>query len=190
MLSGPGRRAGARRSGTRALGFWVVALIAGGTAAALLRWYVERSAQPVAAPLAKIVVAAMDLPIATTLRAEHMKLADWPEGVQPPGAVRTPADLVGRVVIAKVVQGEPILTSKLASKDAGRGLAALIPEGMRAQAVRVDEVVGVAGFVHPDDHVDVIATLNSRGSTSSESTSKVILQNVNVLAVGQDLDVP
>jgi pilus assembly protein CpaB len=189
MMSGRRRpEGGTRRSGGRAIVFWVVALIAGGSAAMLLRWYIERSAQPVAQPLAKIVVAAMDLPIATTLRPEHIRLAEWPATVQPQGVLRDLKDLPGRVVISKLVQGEPILAAKLASKDAGRGLAALIPSGMRAEAVRVDEVVGVAGFIHPDDRVDVIATIGARGG-NSETVSKVILQNVKVLAVGKELEI-
>jgi pilus assembly protein CpaB len=188
MMGGGARRGPPRRSGTRALTFWAVALIAGGSAALLLRWYVERSAQPAATPMTKIVVAAVDLPIATTLRPEHLRLADWPATVQPVGVLRDIKDLPGRVVISKVVQGEPILAVKLASKDAGRGLAALIPEGMRGEAIRVDEVVGVAGFIHPDDRVDVIATLGGRGA-GGDTISKVILQNVKVLAVGKELDV-
>jgi pilus assembly protein CpaB len=192
IMGGGARRGGPpRRAGTRALTFWAVALIAGGSAALLLRWYIERSAQPVAAPMTKIIVAAVDLPLATTLRPEHLRLADWPASVQPTGVLRDTKEVVGRVVIAKIVQGEPILAVKLASKDAGRGLAALIPEGMRGEAVRVDEVVGVAGFIHPDDRVDVIATIGVRGpgSVGGDSISKVILQNVKVLAVGRDLDV-
>jgi len=190
MGGGGARRGGGgggpRRSGTRALTFWAVALIAGGSAALLLRWYVERSAQPVATAMTKIVVAAVDLPIATTLRPEHLRLADWPAGAQPPGVLRDVKEVAGRVVISKIVQGEPILALKLASKDAGRGLAALIPDGMRGEAVRVDEVVGVAGFIHPDDRVDVIATLGLGGG--GDTISKVILQNVKVLAVGKELD--
>jgi pilus assembly protein CpaB len=190
MLGGGARRGPPRRSGTRALTFWAVALIAGGSAALLLRWYVERSAQPVSTPMTKIVVAAVDLPIATTLRPEHLRLADWPAGNQPTGVLHDIKDLPGRVVISKVVQGEPLLAVKLASKDAGRGLAALIPEGMRGVAVRVDEVVGVAGFIHPEDRVDVIATMGARGGAGSgETISKVVLQNVKVLAVGKDLDI-
>jgi pilus assembly protein CpaB len=189
-MMGGGRRGAPRRSGTRAITFLVVAVIAGGSAWALLRWYIDRSAQPLATPMTKIVVAAVDLPIATTLRPEHLRLADWPATVQPVGVLRDIKDLPGRVVVGKVVQGEPILAAKLASKDAGRGLAALIPEGMRGEAVRVDEVVGVAGFIHPDDRVDVIATLSARGTgTSADTVSKVILQNVKVLAVGKELDV-
>jgi pilus assembly protein CpaB len=163
-----------------------VALIASGATALLLKWYIERNTQPVAAPKTRVVVAAVDLPIATTLRPEHLRLSDWPADAEPIGVLRDTKELVGRVVISKVIQGEPILAGKLASKDAGRGLAALIPEGMRGEAVRVDEVVGVAGFIHPDDRVDVIATLSTRGST--ETISKVILQNVKVLAVGKELD--
>jgi pilus assembly protein CpaB len=187
-LMGGARRGGGppRRSGARALTFWAVALIASGATALLLKWYIERNTQPVAAPLTRIVVAAVDLPIATTLRPEHLRLQEWPAGAQPIGVLRDPKELVGRVVISKVTQGEPILAAKLASKDAGRGLAALIPEGMRGEAVRVDEVVGVAGFIHPDDRVDVIATLSPQGST--QTISKVILQNVKVLAVGKELD--
>jgi pilus assembly protein CpaB len=180
---------GTRRSGGRAIVFWVVALVAGGSAAMLLRWYIERSAQPVAPTMAKVVVAALDLPVATTLRADQLKQVEWPQSVQPPGVVRDVKELVGRVLVVRVVRGEPLLTSKLASKDAGRGLAALIPEGMRAVAVRVDEVVGVAGFIHPDDRVDVIATLKPSRPEDAEQTSKVILQNVKVLAVGKELEI-
>jgi pilus assembly protein CpaB len=186
-LMGGARRGGPpRRSGARALTFWAVALIASGATALLLKWYIERNTQPVAAAKTRIVVAAVDLPIATTLRPEHLRLQDWPADNQPVGSLKETKELVGRVVISKVVQGEPILAPKLASKDAGRGLAALIPEGMRGEAVRVDEVVGVAGFIHPDDRVDVIATLSPAGS--SAQISKVILQNVKVLAVGKELD--
>jgi pilus assembly protein CpaB len=185
MMNPRRRNEGARRSGGRALMFWLVALVAGGSAAMLLRWYIENSATPNAPALAKVAVAAVDLPVATTLRAEHIRLVDWPENVQPPGALRDVRALTGRVLVTKVSQGEPLLAGKLASKDAGRGLAALIPEGMRAVAVRVDEVVGVAGFVHPDDRVDVIATVKAE----NEVVAKVILQNVKVLAVGKELEV-
>jgi pilus assembly protein CpaB len=192
MISGSARRRpepGMRRSGGRAILFWVVALVAGGSAAMMLRWYIERSAQPAPALLAKVVVAGLDLPVATTLRADQLKVVDWPETVQPPGVVRDVKELVGRVLVVRVVRGEPILASKLAAKEAGRGLAALIPEGMRAVAVRVDEVVGVAGFIHPDDRVDVISTLRPSRPDDAEPTAKVILQNVRVLAVGKELEV-
>jgi pilus assembly protein CpaB len=82
-----------------------------------------------------------------------------------------------------------VLPGKLAAKDAGNGLAALIPSNMRAIAVRVDDVVGVAGFIHPDDRVDVIVTIHPQKPADAEPTSKVILQNVKVLAVGKELEV-
>jgi pilus assembly protein CpaB len=189
MMAPAPRRApvpGPRRSGGGAIVFWVVALIAGGSAAMLLRWYIEGTTQPVGPRLAKVVVAGLDLPISTTLKPAHLKIVDWPETVQPPGVVRDIKDLVGRVLVVRVVRGEPVLTSKLASKDAGRGLAALIPDGMRAVAVRVDEVVGVAGFIHPDDRVDVIATVKA---DNAQPVAKVILQNVKVLAVGKELEI-
>jgi pilus assembly protein CpaB len=90
------------------------------------------------------------------------------------------------VLVSKTLQSELILAPKLAAREAGSGLAALIPDNMRALAVRVDDVVGVAGFVHPEDHVDVLVTIRpERG----EPTAKVILQNVKVLAVGMQVDV-
>ena len=81
------------------------------------------------------------------------------------------------------------MPGKLAAKDSGNGLAALIPANMRAIAVQVDDVVGVAGFIHPDDRVDVIVTLQPTRPADAESISKVILQNVKVLAVGKELEV-
>src|SRR3954464_9770522 len=97
---GGGRRGGApRRSGARALTFWAVALIASGATALLLKWYIERNTQPAAAPLTRIVVAAVALPIAPTLRPEHLRLQEWPAGAQPAGVLRDTKELVGRVVI-------------------------------------------------------------------------------------------
>jgi pilus assembly protein CpaB len=109
----------------------------------------------------------------------------WPAGTLPEGAFADPRELVGRVLLSKLVKNEAVLASKLLSRDSGSGLAALLPENTRAVAVRVDDVVGVAGFVHPDDHVDVIVTM--RPERGGETISRVVLQNLRVLAVGQDL---
>lgn len=180
---------GSRRSGVRAAMFWVVAIVAGLGAALLITRYLERRTVTVSTPTAQIVVAAVDLPLATKLRIEHLKLTDWPIGGLPPGALRDPKDAVDRIITSRVLEGEPISSGKLAAKDAGNGLAALIPANMRAIAVRVDDVVGVAGFIHPDDRVDVIVTIRPIRPADSEPTSKVILQNVKVLAVGKEMDV-
>jgi pilus assembly protein CpaB len=189
--SGRLRRAseGARRSGVRAAAFWGVAIIAGLGAALLITRYLERRTVTVATPTARIVVAAMDLPLATRIRVEQVRLTDWPITGIPPGAMRDVRDAVDRILTSRLLEGEPILPGKLAAKDAGNGLAALIPSNMRAVAVRVDDVVGVAGFIHPDDRVDVIVTLHPTKPADAEPVSKVILQNVKVLAVGKELEV-
>ncbi|HXI57587.1 MAG TPA: Flp pilus assembly protein CpaB [Polyangia bacterium] len=183
-----GGEGGTRRSGARALAFWVVTIAAGLMAALTITRYLDRHATTSATPMTKVVVAAMDLPLATKLRAEHVKVVDWPQGAQPPGAIHDLKEVVDRIVTSRVLAGEPLLPGKLASKDAGNGLAALIPANMRAVAVRVDDVVGVAGFIHADDRVDVIVTIRPTRPSNAESTSKVILQNVKVLAVGKEIE--
>jgi pilus assembly protein CpaB len=179
------RESRSRRSAFRALIFTVIALGAGGTVAVMLKSYVDRHAAR-QIPMGGLVVATTDLPLATTLQAHDLTVVPWPAGALPEGAVGDPRQLVGRVLLTKLVKNEAVLSSKLMSRDSGSGLAALLPENMRAVAVRVDDVVGVAGFVHPDDHVDVIVTMRpDRG----ETISRVVLQNLRVLAVGQDLQV-
>lgn len=193
-LSGPNRlrrasESSARRTGVRAVAFWGVAIVAGLGAALLITRYLERRTVSVSTPTSKIVVAAMDLPLATRLRPEQLRMADWPVTAMPPGAIRDVKDAVDHILTSRVLEGEPLLPGKLAARDAGNGLAALIPSNMRAIAVRVDDVVGVAGFIHPDDRVDVIVTIHPVRGGDSETTSKVILQNVKVLAVGKELEV-
>jgi pilus assembly protein CpaB len=193
VLGGPNRLRrgpdGARKSGVRAAAFWGVAIIAGLGAALIITRYMERRTVTVSTPTAKIVVAAMDLPLATRIRPEQVRLTDWPVTGIPPGAMRDVKEAADRILTSRVLEGEPILPGKLAAKDAGNGLAALIPANMRAVAVRVDDVVGVAGFIHPDDRVDVIVTMRPSKPADAEPTSKVILQNVKVLAVGKELEV-
>ncbi len=190
MMSPGGARprgAASRRAGSRAIVFWALALVAGAAAAALFKWYVDRR-QPAPPPLAQIVVAAADLSVATAIAAEQVRLADWPVNALPSGAIRDPKAVIGKTVTGKVLAGEPLLEAKLAEKGSGGGLAALVPRDMRALAVRVDDVVGVAGFIHPDDRVDVIVTMRAR-ATDSEPVSKLVLQNIRVLAVGRQIEV-
>lgn len=193
-LSGPNRlrrasESSARRTGVRAVAFWGVAIVAGLGAALLITRYLERRTVSVSTPTSKIVVAAMDLPLATRLRPEQLRMADWPVTAMPPGAIRDVKEAIDHILTSRILEGEPLLPGKLAARDAGNGLAALIPSNMRAIAVRVDDVVGVAGFIHPDDRVDVIVTIHPVKPADSEATSKVILQNVKVLAVGKELEV-
>ena len=176
-----------RRSGTRAALFWVFALVAGlGTALLIVR-YMDKRGGGTSVTMANVVIAATDLPLAAKLKIEDLKVTEWPADHVPPGAVGDPKELVGRVLISRVLAQQPLLAGMLAAKNAGSGLAALIPSNMRAIAVRVDDVVGVAGFIHADDRVDVLVTMRPTYA-GAESTTKVFLQNIKVLAVGQEVD--
>lgn len=178
----------ARRSGTRAALFWVFALVAGlGTALLLARYLDKKGGGGQAVAVTGVVVAAADLPLAARLKVEDLKVIEWPADHVPPGAITDPKELVGRVLISRVLAQQPLLPGMLAAKNAGSGLAALIPANMRAIAVRVDDVVGVAGFIHADDRVDVLVTMR-QNFQGGESTTKVFLQNIKVLAVGQEVD--
>ncbi len=177
-----------RRFGARAFLFWALALGAGSAAAYLIHAYVKTNVRMAAPPTSKIALAALDLDLATTLQPEHIHMVDWPDSVAAPNAVRNAKDAVGRVLLSKVVKGQMLLEPMFAPRDSGKGLAALIPPTMRAVAVRVDDVVGVAGFIHPEDRVDVIVTIRPTKPENAEPTSKVILQNVEVLTVGTEME--
>ena len=136
----------------------------------------------------KVVVAAADLPIGTLLKDSDVKLVNWP-GTPPPHAVLKLEDAVKHGVIATIYAGEPVLTTRLASTGAGGGLAATIPPGKRAVAVRVNDVVGVSGFVQPGMRVDLlISGMPPGGSNSNLGTqTRTLLQNIEVLSAGQNI---
>jgi pilus assembly protein CpaB len=134
-----------------------------------------------------VVVAAGDLPLGTELKKDDLHVANFPEGQAPEGAFARKEDIVGRGLIVSTVKNEPILAAKLASKEAGSGLPPVITQGMRAVSVRVNEVIGVAGYVLPGSRVDVVATANPT-SRPEDATSKVILSNVQVLTAGTRLE--
>ena len=134
-----------------------------------------------------VVVAAADMFLGQELKPEHVKVLSFPKGQAPEGAFAQPQEVAGRGLIVSVVKGEPILPAKLASKEAGAGLPPVIPEGMRAVSVRVNEVIGVAGYVLPGTHVDVIATA-SPTQQFTDTTSKVVLANVLVLTAGTRIE--
>jgi pilus assembly protein CpaB len=134
-----------------------------------------------------VVVAAADLSLGAALKKEDLTIVNFPQGQAPQGAFERVQDVVGRGVISPIVKNEPILPAKLASKDAGAGLPPIIPQGMRAVSVRVNEVIGVAGYVLPGTHVDVLTTQNP-GTQAQDITSKVILSNVQVLTAGTRLE--
>jgi pilus assembly protein CpaB len=134
-----------------------------------------------------VVVAVNDLSMGAEIKLEDLKVAKFPEGGAPEGAFVKPEDLVGRGVVVNIVKSEPILPAKLASKEAGAGLPPVIPEGMRAVSVRVNEVIGVAGYVLPGTRVDVLATA-SPTNDPKDMTSKVVLANVQVLTAGTRME--
>jgi pilus assembly protein CpaB len=134
-----------------------------------------------------VVVAAADLSLGAALKVEDLKVLNFPQGQAPEGTFAAPAEIAGRGLIVSVVKGEPILPTKLAPKEAGAGLPPVIPEGMRAVSVRVNEVIGVAGYVLPGSRVDVITTV-SPTNKPEDATSKVVLANVLTLTSGTRLE--
>jgi pilus assembly protein CpaB len=135
----------------------------------------------------QVAVASRDLEIGTLIKEGDLKIVDW-SGPQPKGAVLQPADVVGRGVVASIYEGEPILDNRLAPRGAGAGMAATIPRGMRAVAVRVNDVVGVAGFVVPGMRVDILIAGNPPGTSGNLGTqTKTLLQNIEVLSAGQNI---
>lgn len=134
-----------------------------------------------------VMAAATDIKLGTVLTASDLTTTQI-AGTPPKGAILKKEDAIGRGVISSIYQGEPILESRLAPAGSGGGLAATIPTGMRACAVRVDEVVGVAGFVTPGMRVDVLASGAPPGANAQDGTqSKTILQNIQVLSAGTDI---
>ena len=172
----------------RAFIVFVLAITAGGALAFGTYNYVQRQPAPAAAVQTQpVVVAAADLDIGAELKPGDLKVVDWPQGSAPVGVFTKPDELVGRGVILPIVQNEVVLPAKLASKEAGAGLPPIIPTGLRAVSVRVNEVIGVAGYVLPGTRVDVVATVNPTNQ-QGDVTTKVILNDVQVLAAGTRLE--
>jgi pilus assembly protein CpaB len=135
----------------------------------------------------QIVVAVEKLSPGSRITEKQVRLISWSASVPPEGSFTDLQQVIGRGVIVPLSINEPVLDTKLAAKEAGAGLTSVIPEGMRAVAVKVDDVTGVAGFVTPGTHVDVIA-IGTSGVGKEEELSKVFLENVSVLAAGQNLE--
>lgn len=127
-----------------------------------------------------VVVAARALPPGVRITSDDVRLAAWPAGSPLSGSFTKVEDVVERALLASVVENEPLLAGKLASAEAGAGLVPAIPPGMRAMAVKVNEVIGVAGFVDPGTRVDLVVTIRKR----EESTSRTVVSNVQVLGAG------
>ena len=133
-----------------------------------------------------VVAASSNLPAGATLTEKDVTLVDWHSDMPPAGAFTKLDDVIGRPIINSVVTNELILSGKLAAEGSGIGLTTKIPAGMRATAVRSNEIVGVAGFLYPGSHVDVLATYNPPGSNAPVTTT--VLQDVEVLTAGQTIE--
>src|SRR5437867_542548 len=167
----------------------VLAVTAGGGLALGTYNYMQKAqlGRPSSMQTRQVVVAKVNLDIGADLTKDDVKAIDWPAASIPVGAFTTVDEVAGRGLIMPVVANEPILPMKLASKEAGAGLPPAIPEGLRALSVRVNEVIGVAGYVLPGTRVDVVSTL-SPTDRKTDTTSKVILTNVQVLAAGTKIE--
>ena len=142
--------------------------------------------QPSVDDSTQIVVAAQGVSVGALLQEADLRLAPWPRAVPLQGSFQRISDVVGRGVVIPMVLNEPILESKLAASGAGGGLTATIPDGMRAVGVKVNDVIGVAGFVVPGSRVDIILS-GSPARNGEVEMSKVFLENIQVLAAGQNV---
>jgi pilus assembly protein CpaB len=139
-----------------------------------------------AQPSTDVVVAASDLQVGAKVEDKDVKVVHFPAADVPPNCFHLTKSVIGRGVVLPISKGEFFLPSKLAGENAGSGLPALIPPGMRAVSVRVNEVIGVAGFVLPGTRVDVLLTGNPSGAAEQQTTT--VLENVAVIASGQRLE--
>jgi pilus assembly protein CpaB len=167
--------------------FAIAVLAGGGLAYGTYNLVQNQPASGAAVATQPVVVAAADLQLGSELKKEDLTIVNFPQGQAPEGTFTQPSDIIGRGLIAPIVKNEPVLPSKLASKEAGAGLPPVIPEGMRAVSVRVNEVIGVAGYVLPGTRVDVVATA-SPNQERADMTSKLILSNVQVLTAGTRME--
>ena len=139
----------------------------------------------------KVVVAAADVSLGQRLSPDMLRLAEWPAESLPEGALRDPLKLSGRVLKTSVLRGEPLSEAKLAPAGTLGGLSALITEGRRAITVRVNDVIGVAGFALPGNYVDIIVSTQQdagdRAFPQSRNISKIVLERILVLAVAQEV---
>ena len=173
----------------------VIALLAAigfGLIAALSVSRYLSSAQAYTKNLNNIVVAKVEIPIGSKIVAEQLALAQFPKNVTPEGAfVAIDDKLIGRVATTRISAREPIIEARLAPVGAAGGLSSVIPDGYRAMTVKVDDVVGISGFIMPGTLVDVVVVIDPPTKEGNQSkVSKIVLQNIKVLANGQNIDKP
>lgn len=173
----------------RSRGLWMLLIAAlAGLAAVVLaaRWMQGHGAEQ-----GRIAVANADIELGGRISSEMVRLTDWPKDSVPQGAFNDPSRLNGRVVLVALQRGEPLTEARLAPVGAKGGLSAVVPEGRRAMTVRVNDVVGVAGFALPGTYVDVMVNTQAEGAQRGDrdrSISKIVLERILVLAIAQEAD--
>jgi pilus assembly protein CpaB len=171
---------------SRVTAILVIALLLSGGATYLVYRVVAARVQAPVAVTTLMVVAARELPLGTVIKDSDLKLGSW-TGAVPKGGVTKKEAILGRGVIAPIYEGEVIMDNRLAAPGGGGGLASTIPQGMRAVAVKVNEIVGAAGFVVPGMHVDVLISGVPPGPQSPNGARvRTILQNIEVLSAGEN----
>ncbi|WP_198019601.1 Flp pilus assembly protein CpaB [Pseudogulbenkiania sp. MAI-1] len=166
----------------------VVSVIVGLVAVVMASQWINQQANVAAQ---KVVVASVDVDLGSKLTPEMLRTVDWPSGSIPQGAILDPKALDGRVLKTSVLRGEAILESKLAPIGTKGGLSAVVMEGKRAMTVRVNDVIGVAGFALPGNYVDILVNTTDdakadKNSRKDLSISKIVLEHILVLAVAQE----
>jgi pilus assembly protein CpaB len=168
----------------------VGALIFGVLAAVSVSKYLS-TANAYTKNLNKVAVAKVAIPLGSKIIPEQIMVVQFPKESTPDGAFDSPEKLAGRVAVTNIAVKEPITESRLAPEGTAAGLSAVIPEGYRAMTVKVDDAAGISGFITPGTLVDVVVVIDPReGSGNQDPISKIVLQNIKVLANGQNIDKP
>ena len=165
------------------------AVVFGLIAAVSVSRYISQ-ARAYAENLGQVVVAKRTILLGTKITADMLTTAEMPNGSKPDGVYDSVDRVVGRVAIANIGVREPVTNTKLAIEGAAGGLSSVIPDGYRAMTVKVDDVVGVSGFIMPGAFVDVVAVVMQNTESGQDPISKVVLQNIKVLASGAKIDQP
>ena len=172
---------------SRGLMMLLIALLAGlGAVVMAARWMQGQNSGQ-----GRIAVANAEIQLGSAITPEMVRMVDWPQSNQPPGVFTEVEKLHGRVVTGTVQRGEPLLEARLAPIGTKGGLSAIVPAGKRAMTVRVNDVVGVAGFALPGTFVDVMVNTQEEGSKNNDrdrTISKIVLDRILVLAVAQEAD--
>ncbi|PYU05539.1 MAG: Flp pilus assembly protein CpaB [Acidobacteria bacterium] len=174
--------------GTRRLGFALLAaLVISLGISSVFYVRITRTQASTRPNTKRVVAAAVALQPGAPITAENLTEINWPVNVPLEGLIEKKQDVAGHVLMYAVAANEPVLQRDLAA-SASLGLAAKIPDGMRATAVKTNEVTNIAGFILPGSHVDVLVTLRTENNTAASTETRTVLQNVQVLSTGTKMD--